>query len=86
MPSKGGRESKISSQENGVVSFTSKDNLNTFCRSFLNLAESLLQKLSCSKNKFGIKTTKEHYKQIENGCQDFVLQNVEQQLIRFQRT
>ena len=27
-----------------------------------------------SKNKFGIKTTEEHYKQIQNECEDFVLQ------------
>ena len=30
--------------------------------------------LPCSKNKFGIKTTEEHYEQIQNECEDFVLQ------------
>lgn len=30
-----------------------------------------------SKNKFGIKTTEEHYKQIQNECEDFVSHDVE---------
>ena len=39
------------------------------------------------KNKFQFKTNEEYYKEIQNKCEDLVLQNVEkQQLIRFQRT
>ena len=45
MASKVGRQFKIL-KENGLVSFHSKDNANTFCRFFSNLADSLLQKLS----------------------------------------
>ena len=62
MSSKGGKQSKISLKENGVVAFNSKDNINTFCRFFSNLADSLLQKLPHLKNKFGIKTIDEYYK------------------------
>ena len=40
MPSKEGRQSKISLKENNVVSFNSKDNANTFCRFFSNLPNS----------------------------------------------
>ena len=46
MAPKVGRQSKILLKENGLVSFHSKDNANTFCRFFSNLAYSLLQKLS----------------------------------------
>ena len=35
---------------------------------FSNLADSLLQTLPCPKNKLGIKTTEQHYKQIQNEC------------------
>ena len=77
MPSKGGRQSKISLKENGVVSFNSKENVNSFCRFFSNLADSLLQKLPRPKNKFGIQTTEEYYEQIRNKCEDFVLHNVD---------
>ena len=31
----------------------------------------------CSKNKFGIKSTEQYYKQIRNKCEDFVLHNVD---------
>ena len=64
MPSKKGRQCKISLKENGVVYFNSKDSANTFCRFFSSLANSLLQKLQPPKNKFGIKSTKEYYKKI----------------------
>ena len=64
MPSTRGRQSKTSLKENGVASFDSKDNANTFSRFFSNLADSLLQKLLRPKNTFGIKTTEEYYKQI----------------------
>ena len=70
MPSKGGRQSKISLKENGVVSFDPKRNANIFCRFFSNLANSLLLKLPRPKNKFGIKTTREYYKEIRNKCED----------------
>ena len=40
MPSKEGRQSKISLKENNVVSFNSKDNANTFCRFFSNIPNS----------------------------------------------
>ena len=36
----------------------------------------MLQKIPCTKNKFGIKTTGEYYKQIRNKCEDFLLHNV----------
>ena len=76
MPSKKGRQSKISLKENGVVSFEPKKNSNIFYRFFSNLADSLLLKFPRAKNKFGIKTTTEHYKEIRNKCEDFVLHNV----------
>ena len=63
---------------NVVVSFNSKDNANTFCRFFSNLADTLLQKLPRPKNKFGIKITEEYYEQIQNECDvNFVLCNVD---------
>ena len=31
----------------------------------------------CSKNKFGIKSTEQCYKQIRNECEDFVLHDVD---------
>ena len=71
------RQSKMSLKENGVVSYNSKDNANTFCRIFSNLADSLLQKLPGPKTKFGIKITEDYYKQIRNECEDFVLHAVE---------
>ena len=76
MPSNGGRQFKISLKENGAVSFDLKKNANTFCRFFSHLAGSLLQKLTCQRNIFGIKTTEEYYKQIRKVCEDFVLHNV----------
>ena len=51
-------------------------NANIFCRFFSNLADSLLLKLPSPKNKFGMKTTREYYKEIRNNCEDFVLHNV----------
>ena len=48
-----------------------------FCRFFSNLADSLLLKLPRPKNKFRIKATREHYKEIRNKCEDFVLHNVD---------
>ena len=77
MPSKGGRQSKISLKENGVVSFDRKKNANIFCMFFSNLADSLLLKLPHPKNKFGIKTTREYYKETRNNCEDLVLHNVD---------
>ena len=77
MPFKGGMQSRISLKENGVVSFNSKDNTNTFYRFFSNLADSLLHKPPCPKNKFGIKTTDENFEHIGNECQDFVLCDVD---------
>ena len=38
---------------------------------------SLLLKLPCPKNKFGIKTTEQYYKQTRNKDKDFVLHNVD---------
>ena len=61
-------QSKISSKENGVFSFNSQDNGNTFCRFFSKLAHLVLQKLPRPKNKFEIKTTE---------YEDFVLCNVD---------
>ena len=58
MPSKRGRQSKVSLKENSVVSFDPKNNANIFCRFFSNLADSLLLKLPHPKNKLGIKTTR----------------------------
>ena len=55
-------------QENGVVSFNSKDNANTFCGFFPNLTDSMVQKLPRPKNHFGIKFTGEYYKKIWNEC------------------
>ena len=77
MPSKRGRQSKISLKENGVVSFDPKKNANIFCRLFSNIADSLLLKLPRPKNKFGIKTTRDYYKEIRNKSEDFVLHNVD---------
>ena len=62
-------------KEHGVVFFISIDNANTFCRFFSNLADSLLQAFPSLKNMFGIKTTEEHYKQIQNECEDLNLHN-----------
>ena len=62
---------------NVVDFFDSKDNVNTLCRFFSNLADSLLQKLPQTIIKYEIKTNKEYYKQIQNECEDFVLHNVE---------
>ena len=77
IPSIGGMQSKISLKENGVVSFNSKCNANSFCKFFSNLADSLLQKLPRPKNKFEIKTTESYYKHIRIECEDFVLRNVD---------
>ena len=52
MPSIGGMQSKVSLNEDGVVSFNSKGNANSFCRFSSNLADSLLQKLPPPKYKF----------------------------------
>ena len=57
MPSKGRMQSKISLKENGVISFNSKDNANTFGMFFSNLADLLLWKLPLANYKFGIKTS-----------------------------
>ena len=77
IPSKGERQSKTSLKENGVVSLDPKKNVNIFRRFFSNIAESSLLKLSCPKNKSGIKTSGEYYKQIRNKCKDFALHNVD---------
>ena len=45
MPSKGGRQSKLSLKENSAVSLNSKDNANALFMFFSNLADSLLQNL-----------------------------------------
>ena len=37
-----------------------------FGKFFSNLPDSLLQKRPCPKNEFGIQTTEEYYKQIQN--------------------
>ena len=74
LPSKGQRQSKILLKENGVVSFDSKKNAHIVCRFYSNLADSLLIKLSRLKSKFAIKIAREYYKQIDNKCEDFVLQ------------
>ena len=44
MPFKEGMQCKMSLKKNGVDSFNSQDNANTFCRFFSNSADSLLQK------------------------------------------
>ena len=59
------------------MSFDPKKNANFFGWFFSNLASSLLLNLPRLKNKFGIKTTTEHYKEIRNKCEDFVLHNVD---------
>ena len=64
MPFEDGMQCQISLKENGVFSFNSKDNTNNFCRFYSHLADSPLQKRSCTKNKLGIKTTEEYYKRI----------------------
>ena len=74
MPSKEDIQSKMPLKENGAASFNSSHNANTFCRFFSNLADLLLEKLQCPKNKFGTKTTGEFDKHIRNECEDFVLQ------------
>ena len=66
------KNSKISLKENGVVFFDSKHNVNIFSRVFSNVADSLMRKHPLPKNKFGIKTTEEYYKQIRNEREDFV--------------
>ena len=61
MPSKGGRQSKISLKKNGVVFFDPKKNADIFCRFFSNLADSLILKLPrVKKKKIGIKITREY--------------------------
>ena len=71
------------SKRRGIVSFKSKDNVNTFCRLFSNLVRSLLQKPPRPKNAFGIKVTEEYYKQMRNERKDAVLRNIE--VIRFDK-
>ena len=68
-------QSQISLKENGLASFNSNDNANTFCRFFSNLADSLQQKLPPQKNKSGIKSTEVYC----DFCftEDFVLHNVD---------
>ena len=44
---------------------------------FSKLTDSLLHKVQRLKNKFGIKTTEDYYKQIRKECKDFVLHNVD---------
>ena len=51
-------------KEDAVASFNSRDNTNTFCIFFSNLADSLLQKLLHLKSKFRIKSTSELCKQV----------------------
>ena len=77
MPYKEKRQSKISLKNNGVAAFNSKNNASNLCRFFSNLAYSLLKKLPRLKNKFGIKTTDEYYKQIRKECVDFVLHSID---------
>ena len=77
MPSKGGKQSRISLKKNGVVSFHPRKNANIFCSFFSSLADSLLLKLPRPKNEFGIKTTEESCKQIRNECKYLVLHNVD---------
>ena len=60
-------------KENDVVSFSSKDNANTFCRVFSDLTESLLKKSLAQK----INLESKLLKQIWDECEDFVLRNVE---------
>ena len=60
------KNSEISLKENDVASYDSKENANIFCRVFSKLGDSLLQKLTRPKNQFGIKATREYYKQIRN--------------------
>ena len=67
---------RMSLKQYDVVSFHPRKNANIFCRFFSNLADSLLLKLPCPKNKFGIKTTEEYCKQIHSKCEDFALLNV----------
>ena len=77
MSSKGGRQSKISLKENGVVSFNSKNNANNFCRFFSNLADRFTTTKTSMSRKFGIKTTEDYYKQLRNEREDFALHIVE---------
>ena len=44
---------------------------------FLKLSRLLILKLPRPKNKFGVKATREYYKEIRNKCEDFVLHNVD---------
>ena len=74
MTSKEGMQSKISIKENGVLSFTSKDNGNTFFKLFFKLSRFTAAEISTSKKK---KTTGEYYKHIRNKCEGFVLHNVD---------
>ena len=60
-----------------MVSFDPKKNSNIFGRFFSNPADSYLLKLPRPKRKFGIKTTREYYKEIRNKYEDFVLHNVD---------
>ena len=51
MTSKEGMQSKISIKENGVLSFTSKDNGNTFFKLFFKLSRFTAAEISTSKKK-----------------------------------
>ena len=64
------KKSRILLEEHGAVFFDGKDNTNTFCRFFSNLADSLVQNLPRPEDKFGIKTTGEYFKH-------FLLHNVD---------
>ena len=66
IPCKGGRQSKVSLKVKKLSLLWFKKESKYFCRLLSNLADSLLLKLSHLKNKFGIKTTEEYYKQIRN--------------------
>ena len=54
-----------------------KDNVNALCRFFFKFNRLITTKGSHTKIKYGIKTKKEYYKQIQNECEDFVSHDVE---------
>ena len=59
IPFKGGKQPKISLKENGLISYNSNDNANTFYKFFSNLTDSSPQKHPGPRQKLGIKITEE---------------------------
>ena len=59
-----------------MILFDTKENANIFKNFFSNLAESLLKKLPCRTNRFGLSSVEKYYKDKLNGKEKFKFQEV----------